>query len=468
MTMDPLTALETSTRIAAGDVGILDIVDAALEAAHADECHAWTWIDDTGARNTARKLQRQLDAGQARPGPLFGVPCPVKDLNALAGAPRAVGSRAVGGTPSDHDDGIVTRLKAAGAIPIGTTAAPEFGLPCYTEPDGRAATVTPWDHTRMAGGSSGGAAAAVGAGQVPIAQGSDGGGSIRIPASCCGVVGLKPSRGRVSAGPYGIDGPGLVCGGVLTRTVRDTAAALDVLSGPWPGDPFYAPTPTETFLSACGRDPGRLRIGILREPAIADVQVHPDILAALDRTAATLESMGHVVEQTSAPFGPREWDSFRCVWEVGAAAIPVLPEREELCTPMSRWLRAGGRRRSGVELAEALAGIQMVARQVGQHWQRFDVIISPTLAQPPLPVGALRDDEDPAADFDAQCRFTPWTSLWNITGRPAMSLPLHNMRIDGVELPIGIMIGGRLYDEATLLALGCALENTRDCERNCR
>ena len=244
--MDPLTALETSTRIAAGDVGILDIVDAALEAAHADECHAWTWIDDTGARNTARKLQRQLDAGQARPGPLFGVPCPVKDLNALAGAPRAVGSRAVGG-------------------------------------------------------------------------------SIRIPASCCGVVGLKPSRGRVSAGPYGIDGPGLVCGGVLTRTVRDTAAALDVLSGPWPGDPFYAPTPTETFLSACGRDPGRLRIGILREPVIADVQVHPDILAALDRTAATLESMGHVVEQTSAPFGPREWDSFRCVWEWGRRRYRSCP-----------------------------------------------------------------------------------------------------------------------------------------------
>lgn len=153
---------------------------------------------------------------------------------------------------------------------------------------------------------------------------------------------------------------------------------------------------------------------------------------------------------------------------VGAAAIPVLSEREELFTPMSRWLRAGGRRRSGVELAEALAGIQMVARQVGQHWQRFDVIVSPILAQPPLPVGALRDDEDPAADFDAQCRFTPWTSLWNITGRPAMSLPLHNTRIDGVELPIGIMIGGRLYDEATLLALGCALENTRDCERSCR
>ena len=465
--MDPLTALETSTRIAAGDVGILDIVDAALEAAHADECHAWTWIDDTGARNTARKLQRQLDAGQARPGPLFGVPCPVKDLNALAGAPRAVGSRAVGGTPSDHDDGIVTRLKAAGAIPIGTTAAPEFGLPCYTEPDGRAATVTPWDHTRMAGGSSGGAAAAVGAGQVPIAQGSDGGGSIRIPASCCGVVGLKPSRGRVSAGPYGIDGPGLVCGGVLTRTVRDTAAALDVLSGPWPGDPFYAPTPTETFLSACGRDPGRLRIGILREPVIADVQVHPDILAALDRTAATLEARGHVGEQSSAPIGPREGDSFRGVWEGGRRRYRSCPNVRSSSHPCLVGCGPGGRR-SGVELAEALAGIQMVARQVGQHWQRFDVIVSPTLAQPPLPVGALRDDEDPAADFDAQCRFTPWTSLWNITGRPAMSLPLHNTRIDGVELPIGIMIGGRLYDEATLLALGCALENTRDCERSCR
>ena len=201
MTMNPLTALETSTRIAAGDVGILEVLDAALEAAHADECHAWTWIDDDGARNTARELQHQLDAGQVCPGPLFGVPCPIKDLNALAGAPRAVGSRAVGGMLSDHDDGIVTRLKAAGVIPIGTTAAPEFGLPCYTEPDGREPTVTPWDYTRMAGGSSGGAAAVVGAGQVPIAQGSDGGGSIRVPASCCGVVGLKPSRGRVSAGP---------------------------------------------------------------------------------------------------------------------------------------------------------------------------------------------------------------------------------------------------------------------------
>ena len=319
----------------------------------------------------------------------------------------------------------------------------------------------------MAGGSSGGAAAAVGAGQVPIAQGSDGGGSIRIPACRCGAVRLHPSRGRVSAGRYGIDGPGLVCGGVLTRTVRDTAAALDVLSGPWPGDPFYAPTPTETFLSACGRDPGRLRIGILREPVIADVQVHPDILAALDRTAATLESMGHVVEQTSAPFGPREGDSFRCVWEWGRRRYRSCPNVRSSSHPCLVGCGPGGRR-SGVELAEALAGIQMVARQVGQHWQRFDVIVSPTLAQPPLPVGALRDDEDPAADFDAQCRFTPWTSLWNITGRPAMSLPLHNTRIDGVELPIGIMIGGRLYDEATLLALGCALENTRDCERSCR
>ena len=314
------------------------------------------------------------------------------------------------------------------------------------------------------GGSSGGAAAVVGAGQVPIAQGSDGGGSIRVPASCCGVVGLKPSRGRVSAGPCGIDGPGLVCGGVLSRTVRDTAAALDALSGPWPGDPYYASASTEPFLSACDRDPRRLRIGILREPVIADAQVHPDILAALERTAVTLESMGHLVEQTSAPFGPSEWDSFRCVWEVGAAAIPVPPEREEFCTPMSRWLRAQGRRRSGVELAEALAGIQMVARQVGQHWQRFDVIVSPTLAQPPLPVGALRNDGDPAADFDAQCRFTPWTSLWNITGRPAMSLPLHTTRVGGVELPVGIMIGGRMYDEATLLALGRALENARDRE----
>ncbi|WCC79697.1 amidase [Cutibacterium equinum] len=461
MTMEPITALETSTRIAAGELGVLEVVDAALEAAHADQCHAWTWIDDDGARNTARELQRQLDTEQVRPGPLFGVPCPIKDLDSLDGAPRHVGSRAVGGSVADHDDGIVTRLKSAGAIPIGTTAAPEFGLPCYTEPDGRDATVTPWDHTRMAGGSSGGAAAAVGAGEVPIAQGSDGGGSIRIPASCCGVVGLKPSRGRVSFGPYGIDGPGLVSGGVLTRTVRDTAAALDVLCEPWPGDPYFAPSPTESFLSVCDRGPGRLRIGILREPVITDTQVHPDIMTALDQTAGVLESMGHIVEPTTAPFGRAEWESFQCVWEVGAAAISVPPEREEFCTPLSRWLRDRGRRRTGIELAEALAGIQMVARRVAQHWQQFDAIVSPTLAQPPLPVGALRNDDDPAADFDAQCRFTPWTSLWNITGRPAMSVPLHTAMIDGVELPIGIMIGGRMYDEATVLQLGCALERAQ-------
>ena len=455
--MTQMSALETASAIRTGQTSVIEVVEDALDRAHADECHAWSWIDDEGARHTAQELQRKLDEGEVEPGPLFGVPCPIKDLNALAGAPRHLGSRAIGGQPSEADDGIVALLKAAGTVPIGTTTAPEFGLPCYTEPAGRAPTATPWDLARMSGGSSGGAAAAVGDGQVPIAQGSDGGGSIRIPASCCGVVGLKPSRGRVSAGPFGVDGPGLVSGGVLTRTVRDTAAALDVISTPMPGDPFSAPSARTSFLAACDHEVPRLRIGVLTEPVIAEADVHPACLDAVAQTVTALEAMGHVVEPTTAPFGAQEWASFQCVWEVGAASIPLPEGCERNAMPMTRWLRKEGRRRTGVELAEGLAGIQMISRTVGRHWADYDLIVSPTLAQPPLPHGQLHDDDDPAADFAAQCRFTPWTSLWNITGRPAMSLPLHTSIIDGMELPIGVMIGGPLYSEERLLALGCAL-----------
>lgn len=244
---------------------------------------------------------------------------------------------------------------------------------------------------------------------------------------------------------------------MLTRTVRDTAAALDVISTPMPGDPFSAPSARTSFLAACDHEVPRLRIGVLTEPVIAEADVHPACLDAVAQTVTALEAMGHVVEPTTAPFGAQEWASFQCVWEVGAASIPLPEGCERNAMPMTRWLRKEGRRRTGVELAEGLAGIQMISRTVGRHWADYDLIVSPTLAQPPLPHGQLHDDDDPAADFAAQCRFTPWTSLWNITGRPAMSLPLHTSIIDGMELPIGVMIGGPMYSEERLLALGCAL-----------
>src|SRR6185312_5903891 len=211
----------------------------------------------------ARERAAALEAGPggaAADGPLFGVPTAIKDLNLTAGVRTTFGSAAYADFVPDVSDGVTLSIEAAGLVSLGKTNAPEFGSPCYTEPDVAPPAVTPWDRTRMAGGSSGGAAAAVAAGLVPLAQGSDGGGSIRIPASCCGLVGLKPSRGRVSGGPMYGDVTGLATAGTLARTVRDAAALLDVLAGRRVGDPGWAPPPAEAFLAACDRDPGHLRI----------------------------------------------------------------------------------------------------------------------------------------------------------------------------------------------------------------
>lgn len=459
--LEQMSGLELSSHIVAGELSVPEVVADALDRAHADTFGAWVHIDDESAMARAGQLQARLADPDFAPGPLFGVPCPIKDLNSADGMPMEGGSAALRGHLATWDDGVVTRLKDAGTVPIGKTSTPEFGLPCYTEPEGHDPTVTPWDPTRMAGGSSGGAAASVAAGQVPIAQGSDGGGSIRIPASCCGLVGLKPSRGRVSSGPFAVDGPGLGTAGVLSRTVRDTAAALDILSVGWPGDPFPAPAPPRSFLSACERPTGRLRIGVLCEPVISDTAtVHPEVADALTRTVNLLSDLGHDVEPAPKPFTAQRWDSFKVVWAVGAASIQVPEDAEDQLRPLTRWLRELGRGFTALELSAAMGGIQEVSRRTAELWDGFDVVVCPTLAQPPLPVGAIRDDQDPSADFDAQCEFTPWSSIWNLTGRPAISLPLQTARIDGVELPVGITVGARMDDETLLLALARQLEDT--------
>ncbi|WP_418608099.1 amidase [Georgenia sp. SUBG003] len=294
---------------------------------------------------------------------------------------------------------------------------------------------------------------------VPAAHGSDGGGSIRIPAAACGLVGLKPSRGRVSKGPHGVDGSGLTTDGVLTRTVRDTAAFLDVLAQPWPGDTYLLPAPRGTFLQACERDPGRLRIGVLTEPVnVTDAPVHPEALAAVGRAVRLLEGMGHHVDRAPLPFGEAEWDAFMPLWSVGPLQAPLPPGGEERLVPLTRWMRELGRSVTGRQYADAVAGVQRLTRQTALAWSAFDVILSPTLAQPPVPVGSMRDDADPAADFQAQKEFTPWTSAWNIIGAPAISLPLHRAVVDGTELPFGVMLGARTGHEETLLALAARLE----------
>jgi len=462
-----LTALELAAAVRRREVSPVEVLDHTLQRlARLDPAvGAFVTVTPELAREQAAAVEDELvraAADDVDPPPFAGVPCPIKDLAMVAGVPARAGSAAFADAVAPVDDGVVTLLRQAGTLMIGKTNTPELGLPPYTEPDIAPPARTPWDLSRSAGGSSGGAAAAVAAGIVPVAHGSDGGGSIRIPASACGLVGLKATRGRISPGPYGTDGAGLATHGVLTRDVRDTAALLDVLSHPWPGDMHVLPGPRTSFLDACDRSPGRLRIGILTEPVIApEVAVDDACLTAVAHTGALLERLGHEVERAPVPFEAERWGSFEAIWSVLSLAPPVPPEGEQLLLPLTRWLRDKGRKISGHEYASAISLAQSTTREAAATWATYDVILSPTLAQLPAPVGAMRNDDDPAADFAAQMAFTPWTSVWNLTGWPSISLPLEETTVGGVTLPVGVMLGGRHGAEETLLSVAAQLEQAR-------
>lgn len=452
------TALNLSASIGAGECSVSEVTAEALEQAAADQHGAFVHISSERAMARALELDALIDEPGLSPGPLFGVPVPIKDLTMVAGDPCRFGSPVFADQVAEVDDGVVSRLAAAHTVMIGKTSTPEFGLPCYTEPEGAPAAVTPWSPPtadgrpgRMAGGSSGGAAAAVAAGIVPLAHGNDGGGSVRIPAACCGILGMKPSRGFVSPGPHGVDGSGLASHGILARTVSDIATGLAAIRGNVRGDTYFAPG-TVAFADALVQPTRRLRIGFLGEPIIAhDAKVHAEALTALQQTMERLAALGHQVGPAPIPFRAEAWDSFRPVWAVSALQAPVDPADEGRLRPLTQWLREQGRQVTGLQYAQAVAAMQQVTRQVGAAWRPFDIVVTPTLAQPPLPVGALRDDADPAADFEAQTRFTPWTSVQNITGSPAISLPLHHADVDGERLPFGIQVIGPTGADALVL-----------------
>jgi amidase len=396
---------------------------------------------------------------------LHGLPTGIKDLNLTAGVPTSMGSATLRGWVPEIDDFVVARMQAAGLISLGKTSTPEFGLPCYTETDIGPPARTPWDTTRLAGGSSGGAAAAVAAGFLPFAQGSDGGGSIRIPASVCGLVGLKPSRGRVSRGPMDGDAAGLGVLGPLARTVRDAAAFLDAVAGPMPGDANWAPPlpDGESFLAACDREPGRLRIGrYITSPMTTEVD--PQVRQAWEDAAKLLEGLGHEIVDAEPPIPPEAIEIFETVWAVGAASAVVDPSKEHLLRPLTRHLRERGRRVSGVDFARALAAMAQFSRRGVAGALQYDAVLTPTVAELPRPIGYFTDSGDPARDFELQKRFTPWTAMYNTTGQPAISLPLYRSVAgvtadDGVgDLPIGIMLVGRPAGEAGLLSLAAQLE----------
>lgn len=456
-----LSAHQVAEAVRSRQVSVVEVTEAALRRAEelGPSVGAFVTLTPDLALAEARTLDARLSRGEIADLPLLGVPCPIKDLNPVAGVAFELGSATMRGNVADLDDGIVTWLRDAGTVNLGKTNTPEFGLPCYTEPDNCPPARTPWDLRRSAGGSSGGAAAAVAAGIAPIAQASDGGGSIRIPASACGLVGLKASRGRISPGPLREPGPGLVTDGVVSRTVGDTALALDVLAGPRTGDTYCAPPPGGTFVAACERAVTGLRVGVLTLPVIdGDAPVHPACVEAAQATGRMLEALGHHVDLAPIPFPAERWQAFQALWAVGALTLALPPDAEPRLRPLTRWLREQGRSVSGLAHAQALAAVQRLTREVAVAWQDFDIIVTPTLAQPPALIGQLRNDADPAADFLAQTRFTPWTSVANLSGRPAISLPLHTAVIDGRELPIGVMLSGRFADDALLLSVSAALE----------
>jgi amidase len=455
-----LTALEQAAAVRSGEVGPTELVRHALDRIAALDAGLGAFVTVTPERAMAAAAvaERLVRAGGDLP-PLLGVPTAIKDLTNTAGVRTTYGSRITADHVPDVDDAVVTRLAAAGTISVGKTNTPEFGFPCYTDNDLVGPARCPWDPRLLAGGSSGGAAVAVAAGFVPFAQGSDGGGSIRIPASTTGLVGLKPTRGRVSNAPLGSETTGLVIHGPLARTVRDAAAVLDAMAGPEVGDPGWAPPlpPGETFLAAAGRAPGRLRIGVV--PASLSGPLQPEIAAALDDAAALLADLGHHVD--AAPdglVGPEVMPAFEQVWALSAVTLPVPPERVGELRPLTRVLRDRGLALSARDAMLAMATLRTAARRFLQATVGFDVLLAPVVTMTPRPVGWFDGDGDGAEDFERTKSYSAFPAFYNVTGQPAVSVPLH---WTAGGLPVGSMLVGRPADEVTLIALSAQLEAAR-------
>src|SRR3954452_10250070 len=324
-----LTMLEQAAAIRSREISPVDLVEHYLERIERlnDEVGAFIHVAADSARGAAKEAERAVTDG-AELAPLHGVPTAIKDLYLTAGMPTSFGSGAMDPLDLGIDEAFVTKLKAAGVISLGKTNTPEFGAPCYTEPEVAPPARTPWDPTRSAGGSSGGAAAAVSSGLLPAAPGSDGGGSIRIPSSVNGLFGIKTSRGRVSTAPLNAEISGLSVHGPIARTVRDAAALLDAMAGPTPADWSWQAPPPRSFLASCDDEPRGLRIGRYITPAVPGAEVHPDCVAAYEHASALLGQLGHDVEEYVTTFDDGLIPLFENLWSVEFASLPLPPEAE--------------------------------------------------------------------------------------------------------------------------------------------
>jgi amidase len=403
-------------------------------------------------------------------GVFSGVPFLMKDIgSAVGGVPMSMGTSLLKDYVPHKDSELTIRFKKAGLIILGKTNIPEFGLVPTTEPKLFGATHNPWNLNRTTGGSSGGSAASVAAGFTAMAHANDGGGSIRIPASCCGLFGLKPTRGRNPLGPdFGDIMSGMVCEHAVTKSVRDSAALLDATSGPDIGDPYWAPPKKRPFLEETKIDPDQLRIAFSTE-ITNNGTVSPECIDVVNKTAKLCEDLGHVVTETTPQItvDPEKLiESFTIVWLSGCVStidsitrISGIPADPGFYEPLTWALYEKGRQYSASDYLNAITLIQRVSREIARFFEDYDILLTPVLAEPPVHLGTFDvSGTDPMKAWDRVIEFAPFTSIYNATGQPAMSVPLFwNKK----NLPIGSHFVGRFGDEATLFQLASQLEQAR-------
>ena len=485
------TALAALVR--SGEVSPEELLEACQERVQAHNPRLNAVIVETFDQ-AREELALRRRAGTEREGALAGVPVLVKDLlSSVRGVTVWNGNRLLQRItpPADHDSAFIGRLRATGAVIVGKTSTPEFGLVPYTEPELTGPTRNPWDLTRTPGGSSGGSGAAVAARLVPLATGGDGGGSIRIPAACCGLVGLKPTRGRVPTGPdLGALWNGFAIEHALTRSVRDSAALLDAVAGADTGAPYAAPSQARPFVQEVQANPGRLRVGVCTTPWLGHA-VDPACVRAVEETASLLRDAGHEVFEASLPLqGTAFAEAFltvlagnvRAEIEEAAALARTRARREDF--EAATWaMGMMGRAFRAHEFVAAERALQLTARAIGRAFEDMDVLLTPTLAMPAPPIGSLQPtpaekrqlavmntlnqpwllraagalQQMAGKVFD----FIPYTPPFNVTGQPAISLPMH---WSDAGLPVGVQVVGRFGDEATLFRVAGQLERARPWE----
>ena len=471
-----LSAVQLREALRAGTVSAREAAGHFLDRIEAENAHLGAFVTVTAEQALKDAAAAdELHARAAKDGTglplLHGMPVAFKDLTDVAGVITTHGSAALDHKPALTDAAITSVLKQAGIISLGKTQVPEFGLTAYSENRIAPPSRNPHALSRSSGGSSGGSAAAVAAGLLPFAPGSDGGGSVRIPAAACGLVGLKPGRGLIPAGESSGDPARLVVTGPLSRTAADAALMLDALVSP---EARLPGTPGPSYLALTGRDPRKLRIGVsLDSPWQSIFPFTPD-QEALDALAAgvgMLEAAGHETSEASVRYDNRYPGAFTTAWTAAVGSARIAPQREALLTPLTRTFRRRAQQRSAAKLNESLGFLRLFQRDTIAQYAAWDLIVTPALAQTPRPVGWFTGSDhgdgywpvtewagDADGDYRKQCEFAPWSSMVNVCGLPAISIPVHwTGGRSGAGLPMGIQVIGPMGSEALLLQLAAQL-----------